>query len=93
MFKNSNKKKWIISGIIILLPLNFLAVYLIKQSIGITEALGHVDNQKAAEYLHQKVLAYNVFAAVVITLDFVFILILLYFLFKIITKNFKNSHQ
>lgn len=93
MFKNFTKKRWVISGIIILLPLNFLAFYLIRQSIGITEALAHVDNQKAAEFLHQKAFVYNVFAAVVITLDFVFILTLLYFLFKIITKNFKNSNQ
>ena len=93
MFKNFTKKRWTISGIIILLPLNFLAFYLIRQSIGITEALRQVDNQKAAGFLHQKVLVYNVFAAVVITLDFVFILTLLYFLFKIITNNFKNSNQ
>ena len=93
MFKNSTKKKWIISGIIILLPLNILAIYLIKQSIGITEALNNINDQKAAENLHQKAVMYNIFSAVVITLDFVFILILLYFLFKILTKNLKNPDQ
>lgn len=93
MFKNSSKKKWIISVIVILIPLNIVAFYLINQTRGIAEALEHIDNQKVAESLHQKGLIYNFFAAIVITIDLAFILIVLYLLFKLFIKSLKNSNQ
>lgn len=93
MFEKFNRKKTIIAVIITLLPLNILAIYLISQSIGIKKAISQIDNKAATDSLLQKHYVYNVFSAVVITLDLVFIIILLYFLFKIITKNFKNSNQ
>lgn len=93
MFKNSSKKKWIISGVIILLPLNFLAFYLLQQTIGIQDALEHVDDQNVAASLQQKSSMYTIFTAVVITLDLVFLLFIVYLLFKMLTKSLKNPNQ
>lgn len=93
MFEKFSRKKTIIAGIITLIPLNLLAFYLVNQSIGIADALEHVDEQKVAESLHQKGLFYNVLSAGIITLDFAFILMMLYFLFKTVTKSLKNSNQ
>lgn len=93
MFKNVSAKKLVFSGFIILVPLNILAYYLITQSIGIRDAMQHVDNQRALESLSQKSSFYNIFSAVVITLDLVFVLVLLFILFKTFTKSLKNSQQ
>lgn len=93
MIEKFSKKKAIIIGIIILIPLNVLAFYLVNQSIGIADALEHIEEQNVAESLHQKGLFYNVLSAGIITLDFAFILMMLYFLFKTVTKSLKNSNQ
>lgn len=92
MFKNSSKKKWIISGVIILLPLNFLAFYLLQQTIGIQDALEHIDDQNVVLSLQQKSSMYTIFTAIVITLDLVFLLFIFYLLFKMLTKSLKNTN-
>ena len=92
MFEKFTKKKIIIPVIITLIPLNILAFYLLNQSIGIADALEHIENQKIAESLHQKGLIYNFFSAIVFTFDLAFILILLFILFKKIIKSLKNSN-
>ena len=92
MFEKFNRKKTIFAVIITLIPLNILAVYLVNQSIGIRKAINRVDDQRIADSLLQKNYIYNVFSAVVITLDLIFIIILLYFLFKIIMKGLKNTN-
>ena len=92
MFEKFTKKKIVIPVIITLIPLNILAFYLLNQSIGIADALEHIENQKIAESLHQKGLIYNFFSAIVFTFDLAFILILLFILFKKIIKSLKNSN-
>ena len=91
MLKKFNKKQFYIIGALILLLLNALAFYFVKQSIGIIEALQHVDNQNAIASLKQKSLIYNSFSAIVITLDLVAILFGLYLLHKLLFKTLKKS--
>ena len=90
MFKNFNKKKISIAGLITLIPLNIVAFYFIKENIEITLALKNIQNPEAINSLQQKMVMGNFFTAVVFTLDIVFILFLLYLLFKMVTKSLKN---
>jgi len=90
MFKNFNKKKIIFAGLITLIPLNILAVYFIKENIGITLALKNMQDPEAINSLQEKMVTGNFFTAVVFTIDIVFILFLLYLLFKMVTKSLKN---
>lgn len=93
MVRNQIKKKQIIYGVIILLPLNILAFYLIQQTLGIQDALEHVDEQRVVASLQQKSLFYIICSVIVIILDFVFILFIVYLLIKMLTKSQKNTHQ
>jgi hypothetical protein len=90
MFKNLNKKKITIAGLIALIPLNILAFFFIKENIGITLALNNIHNPQEINVLQEKMIAGNFFSAVVFTLDIVFILFLLYLLFKTLTRSLKN---
>lgn len=88
---NLKNKKIIISVLVLLVVLNGIAFYCIRQSIGVIEALQKVQDQHAVQSLQQKSLIYNSISAVVITLDLLAILFGLYLLHKFIFKTLKKS--
>lgn len=90
MLNKFSKKQIYIFGALILLILNALAFFAVKESIGIIEALQQVQDEAAIQSLQQKSLFYNAFSAIVITLDLVALLFLLYLLHKLIFKTLKN---
>ncbi|MEC5157868.1 hypothetical protein [Chryseobacterium sp. MP_3.2] len=90
MLNTFSKKQIYIFGALILLLLNTLAFYSVKQSIGIIEALQKVQNEAAIQSLQQKSFFYNAFSAIVITLDLIAILFAFYLLHKLIFKTLKN---
>lgn len=93
MFKNSNTVKWSVLGLIILLILNALAFYLIKESIGIADSIEHAENESVKNSLQQKQTLSDVFPSMVFTLDIAGILFLLYILIKLFFKTLKKSRS
>ena len=89
MFK-SQKSKWIALAIILLLALNFIAVYVLNQSIDNRKLIPHA-NSGMKDSLQQQEMFSDIFSSAVFTLDIFGVLILLYFLIKMLFRKMKNS--
>lgn len=91
MFKDINKKKWLIIGGIILAVLNGLALYIINANIANTLAASKLQDPALELAAQQNGFLGMIFAAVVITLDIIGLMFLLYLLYKFITKILNKS--
>ncbi|MGH1520675.1 hypothetical protein [Chryseobacterium sp. JK1] len=65
---NILKKYWIVILIFIII-MNVLALYLVKESIGISDVLEHVESDEVIAKLKQKDNFYMLFVEIVIILD------------------------
>ncbi|CAI8933671.1 hypothetical protein [Chryseobacterium sp. IT-36CA2] len=65
---NILKKYWIVIFIFII-SMNALGLYLVKESIGISDALEHVESDEVIAKLEHKDYFYNLFVEIVIILD------------------------
>lgn len=59
MKRNITNKRPIIYGVIILLPLNILAFYLVQKTLTIDAVFEDIDEQKAVTSIQQKSIFYN----------------------------------
>ena len=88
--QNFLKKYWYIV-FIALSALNFLGYYLIKVSIGIFDALEHVDSEEVARKLKSKDLLYTILVDLIVIIDIALILYFVYigirYLIKLILKK------
>ncbi|AJW64622.1 hypothetical protein DSC47_19200 [Elizabethkingia miricola] len=84
------KKYWYIV-FIVLSALNFLGYYLIKVSIGIFDALEHVDSDEETRKLKSEDFLYTILIDLILIIDFALILYFVYrgirYLVKLILKK------
>jgi hypothetical protein len=71
------KKYWIFL-LIALIGINYAGFYLLWKSMGISDALEHVESEQVIRKLKQKDFLYTLFADAVLILDFSLILLLLF---------------
>ncbi|SHM81931.1 hypothetical protein SAMN05444360_11850 [Chryseobacterium carnipullorum] len=71
------KKYWMFL-FIALIGINYAGFYLLKESIGISDALEHVESETVIRKLKQKDFLYTLFVDAVMILDFSLILFLLF---------------
>lgn len=83
------QKKWLALGLITLLGLNFLAVYILNQSIENRKLLAHASAEMK-ESLQQKDMQSDLIISAIFTLDVVVILVVLYVLAKTLLKKMKT---
>lgn len=69
------KKYWIFL-LIALIGINYAGFYLLWKSMGISDALEHVESEQVIRKLKQKDFLYTLFADAVLILDFSLILLL-----------------
>ena len=91
MFKNFRKKRWIVLGIITLVISNFVAFYILRKGIEISDALEHVEDETVRKSLEQKQVLSDVLPSLVFTIDIACILFLFYLLIKLFFKTLKKS--
>ena len=89
MFRTLHRK-WLALGLITLLGLNFLAVYILNQSIENRKLLAHASAE-LKESLQQKDLQSDLIISAIFTLDVVVILVVLYLLVKTLIKIMKTQ--
>lgn len=79
------KKYWLVL-LIALIGINYAGFYLLWESVGISDALEHVESEQVIRKLKQKDFLYTLFVDAVLILDFSFILLLLFILEKTIVQ-------
>ncbi|MDR2237210.1 MAG: hypothetical protein LBE92_13900 [Chryseobacterium sp.] len=84
--RNFLKKYWILI-LIAVIAVNFLGFYLLKESVGISDALEHVDSERVIQKLKQKDFFYTLFIDAVLILDFSLILFSPYLVIRSLIKN------
>lgn len=72
------KKYWIFL-LIALIGINYAGFYLVCESMGVSDALEHVESEQVIRKLKQKDFLYTLFVDAVLILDFSLILLLLFF--------------
>ena len=88
---NSKKKIIILSAGLILVALNIFAFYMIKEGIGIAEALKNAKSKQAINSLEQKRIWSDILPSLVFTIDIAIIFFVLYLLIKMVFKSLKKS--
>lgn len=88
---NSKYKKIIIAAVLILIALNVVAFYILKEGIGIAEAIKNTDNKEVLNALEQKQIWSDVLPSLVFTIDIAIVLLLLYLVVKMAFKSLKKS--
>lgn len=91
MFKNFRKRNWIILGLFVLIILNLIAFYIVKESIGISDALEHIQDETVRKSLEQKQILSDVLPSVIFTIDIALIFFGCYLLIKMLFKSLKKS--
>ncbi|WP_223601826.1 hypothetical protein [Chryseobacterium sp. GVT01B] len=86
------KKYWIVILIFIII-MNALGLYLVKESIGISDALEHVESDEAIAKLKQKDNFYMLFVEIVIILDGWLILFIPYLIISNFIKKINLSKK
>jgi len=71
------KKYWIFL-LIALIGINYAGFYLLWESVGISDALEHVESEQVIRKLKQKDFLYTLFVDAVLILDFSLILLLMF---------------
>ena len=89
---NYLKKYWILI-LIIIIGINFLGFYFVKESIGISDALEHAESDKVIENLKCKDFLYTLFIDFVLIIDFWLIIFVSYLIIKNIVKKFNLSKK
>lgn len=84
--RNFLKKYWILI-LIAVMAVNFLGFYLLKESVGISDALEHVDSERVIRKLKQKDFFYTLFIDAVLIMDFSLILFAPYLVIRSLIKN------
>jgi hypothetical protein len=74
---NHLKKYWIFL-LVALIGINYAGFYLLWESVGISDALEHVESEEVIRKLEQKNFFYTLFADAVMILDLSLILFLLF---------------
>lgn len=83
-------KKYGFLILIVVIAVNFLGFYLTKESIGISDALEHVDSEKIIKKLEQKSFFYTLLIDAVLILDFSLVLFIPYL---VIMNRIKNKNR
>lgn len=91
MFKNFRKRNGIILGLFVLIILNLIAFYIVKESIGISDALEHIQDETVRKSLEQKQILSDVLPSVIFTIDIALIFFGCYLLIKMLFKSLKKS--
>ncbi|WP_413961227.1 hypothetical protein [Chryseobacterium sp. S90] len=86
------KKYWIVILIFIII-MNALGLYLVKESIGISDALEHVESDEVIAKLKQKDNFYMLFVEIVIILDGWLILFIPYLIISNFIKKINLSKK
>ncbi|GAA4158116.1 hypothetical protein GCM10022217_18930 [Chryseobacterium ginsenosidimutans] len=89
---NVLKKYWILI-LIIVVAINFLGFNLIKESIGISDALEHIESDEVIESLKRKDFFYTWLINFILIIDVCLILCFLYLIIKSIVKKFNVSKK
>ncbi len=82
---NYLKKYWILI-LIIIIGINFLGFYFVKESTEISDALEHTESAEIIENLKRKDFFYTSFLRIVLILDGLLILFLPYLIIKSVKK-------
>ncbi len=90
---NSKKKKITIVALIILVALNALAFYIIKEGIGIAKAIKNTTNKETIKALEEKQILSDVVPSLVFTIDIALIFFGCYLFIKILFKSLKKSNS
>lgn len=80
------KKYWILI-LIIVAAINFLGFNLIKESVGISDALEHVESDEIIESLKRKDFFYTLFIDLVLIIDFWLIIFVPYLIIRNMVKK------
>ena len=91
MFKNFRKRNRIILGLFVLIILNLIAFYIVKESIGISDALEHIQDETVRKSLEQKQILSDVLPSAIFTIDIALIFFGCYLLIKMLFKSLKKS--
>ena len=91
MFKNFRKRNGIILGLFVLIILNLIAFYIVKESIGISDALEHIQDETVRKSLEQKQILSDVLPSVIFTIDIALIFFGCYLLIKMLFNSLKKS--
>lgn len=83
---NILKKYWIVILIFIII-MNALGLYLVKESIGISDALEHVESDEVIAKLKHRDYFYTLFVEIVIILDCLLALFIPYVIIKSFIKK------
>lgn len=86
------KKYWIIILIFIII-MNALGLYLVKESIGISDALEHIESDEVIAKLKQKDNFYMLFVDIVIILDGWLVLFIPYLIISNFIKKINLSKK
>ncbi|WP_415325437.1 hypothetical protein [Chryseobacterium sp. MMS23-Vi53] len=89
---NILKKYWLLM-LIILITINVFGFYLLGESIGISDALEHVESDEVIESLKRKDFLYTLFIDFVLIIDFWLILFIPYLIIKNIVKKLNISKK
>lgn len=89
---SSLKKYWIIILIIIII-VNALGFHFVEESIGISDALEHVESDKVIAKLERKDYFYNLFIEIVIILDGWLALFIPYLVIRNLIKKINLSKK
>jgi hypothetical protein len=89
---NILKKYWLLI-LIVFVAINFLGSYLIKESIGISDSLEHVESDEVITTLKRKDFFYTLFVDFVLIIDAWLILFIPYLLIKNIVKKLNLSKK
>jgi len=90
--RNFLKKYWVLI-LMAVIAVNFLGFYLIRESIGISDALEHVDSEKVIRKLEQKNFFYTLLIDAILILDFSLILFVPYLLIRNVIKNKNRKYN
>lgn len=90
--RNFLKKYWVLI-LVVAVAVNFLGFYLIKESIGISDALEHVDSEKVIQKLKQKDFFYTLLIDAILILDFSLILFIPYLVIRNLIKNKNRKYN
>ena len=91
MFKNFRKRNGIILGLFVLIILNLIAFHIVKESIGISDALEHIQDETVRKSLEPKQILSDVLPSIIFTIDIALIFFGCYLLIKMLFKSLKKS--
>ncbi len=89
---NILKRYWLLI-LIVLIIVNFLGFYLAKETIGISDALEHVESDEVIVRLKRKNFFYTVFVYLGLIIDSGVVLFVLSLIIKSIVKKLKLSKK